>query len=214
MANIYDSYIRCTTNTELTKIIDPEKIIKNTPSKFRFLHFDELVYETKWHTMHEDIITLSNQFPNDVFMARYNDICVHYPEPRECFRYHNGEYKFLGFEPVYKFSNHEHLYDAMGEETLLKLWFRVRDYLFRLDHTKESLVDGEKYYIDILEDHYDNRISSTVTVYAEVNNFKLSVDKITNAELIFRGYTRGIENEEWVEILPDISSQSNNAITN
>jgi hypothetical protein len=79
----------------------------------------------------------------------------------------------------------------------------VREYIFRLDHTKESLIEGEKYYVDMLEDHYDHCISSTVTVHAEVDNFKLSVDKITNAELLFRGYTRGSENDEWVEILPD-----------
>jgi hypothetical protein len=45
-----------------------------------------------------------------------------------------------------------------------------------------------------------------VTINAEVDNFKLSVDKITNAELILKGYTRGSENEEWVEILPAASS--------
>ncbi len=51
MANIYDSYIRCTTNLELTKIIDSKKIIQKTLSEFRFMHFDELVYETRWYTM-------------------------------------------------------------------------------------------------------------------------------------------------------------------
>lgn len=62
----------------------------------------------------------------------------------------------------------------MGQETLLKLWFRVREYLFRLKHTKESLVEGEEYYIDMLEDHYNNCVSSTVTVHSEIDNFKLS----------------------------------------
>jgi hypothetical protein len=207
MANIYDSYIRCVTNPDLTKIIDPEKIIKKTPSQFRFMHFDELVFETRWYTMHEDLILLSQQFPNDVFIARYSDPEAFIPVPRECFRYCNGENQFMGFESAYKFSDHEYLFGAMGEETLLKLWFRVRDYLFRLDHTKESLVVGEKYYVDMLEDRYDHCIRSTVTVHAEMDNFKLSVDKITNAELFFRGYTRGSENEEWVEILPESQRQ-------
>ncbi len=202
MANIYDSYIRCTTNPDMLRLIDPEKIIQKTPSEFRFMHFDELVYETKWCTMHYDIISLSRQFPNDIFMVRYNDICVQYPVPRECFRYKDGKGKFIGYEHVYKCSDHDYLYDAMGKDTLLKLWFRVREYLFRLDHTKESIIEGEEYYVDMLEDHYDYCISSTVSINAEVDNFKLSVDKITNAELIFKGYTRESKNEEWVEILP------------
>ena len=202
MANIYDSYIRCTTNPELTKIIDPEKIIQKTPSQFRFMHFDELVYETKWYTMHEDVILLSKQFPNDVFMARFSDPEAFIPVPRECYRYHNGKAIFMGFEPVYKFSDHDHLYGVMSEETLLKLWSRVRDYLFRLDHTKESLIDGEHYYVDMLEDHYDNCISSSVTIHVELDNYKLTVDKTKGAELFFRGFKRDSKYSEWVEILP------------
>ena len=99
------------------------------------------------------------------------------------------------------------IYDVLGRDTFLKLWFRVREYLFRLDHTKESLVEGKNDEVDMLEDHYDNCVSSSVTIHAELNNFKLSVDKITNAELIFRGYTRGNENEGWVEILPESKGQ-------
>jgi len=91
--------------------------------------------------------------------------------------------------------------EKRGKETMLKLWFRVRDYLFRLDHTKESLIDGEKHYVDMLEDHYDHCVSSSVTVNAEVDYFKLTVDKTKCAELFFRGYTRESENEEWVEIM-------------
>lgn len=203
MANIYDSYIRCASNPELIGNIDPEKIIKKTPSQFRFMQFDELVFESRWYTMHNDIIVLSRQFPNDVFMARYRDVCVQYPVPRECYRYKDGEATFMGYEPVYKFSDYDHLYKTMDKKTLLKLWFRVRDYLYRLDHTKESLIEGEYDYVDMLEDHYDHCVSSTVTVHAEVDNFKLSVDKTGNAELFFRGYTRGSENKEWLEILPE-----------
>ena len=58
------------------------------------------------------------------------------------------------------------------------------------------------------DDHYDYRVSSTVTVHAEVGNFKLSVDKIENAELLLRVYYRLKENMEWVEILPESASKS------
>jgi len=67
--------------------------------------------------------------------------------------------------------------EKMGKETMFKLWFRVRDYLFRLDHTKESLIDSEKHHVDMLEDHYDHCVSSSVTVNAEVYNFKLRLIK-------------------------------------
>jgi len=203
MANIYDSYIRCTTNPEVTKIIDPEKIIQKTRSQFRFRRFDELVYETKWATMHNDFVQLSQTFPNDVFIARYYYIDAQADLPGECCRYKNGKGSFMGYEPVYKFSDHNHLMERIGEETMLKLWFRVRDYLFRLDHTKESLIEGEYDYVDMLEDHYDYCVSSSVIINAEVDNFKLSVDKTRTAELFLRGYARVSDNEEWVEILPD-----------
>ncbi len=67
MANIYDNHLRCISNPELIKLIDPEKIIQKTTSKFRFKRLDELVYETKRGTMHKDIILLSKKFPNEVF---------------------------------------------------------------------------------------------------------------------------------------------------
>ena len=113
----------------------------------------------------------------------------------------------MGYEPVYKFSDHDYLYVTMGKETLLKLWFRVRDYLYRMDHTKESQMEGEYVYIDMLEDHYDYCVSSSATIHAEVDNFKLSVDKTRTAELFLRGYIRESENEEWIEILPDSHDQ-------
>jgi len=204
MANLIDSYIRCTSNPEFLLLLDPDKIVENKArSRFLRRNFDELVYEGRGITMHNAMIILSKKFPNEVFLARYYFIDAFVEVPAECYQYQNGKEKYLGNEPVYKFSKNDHIFNVMGKETLLKLWFRVREYLFRLDHTRESLVDGEKFYIDMLEDHFDNCVSSTVTVHAEVDNFRLSVDKITNAELILRGYTRGSENEEWVEIFPE-----------
>jgi hypothetical protein len=207
MANIYDSYIKCISNPDFFLFLDPQQIIHQTPSTFLQRNFDELVYETKWSTMHEDIATFSKKFPNQVFMARYSDPESYIPIPKECYRYWNGQNTFLGFEPAYKFPDDIHIYNAMGRDNYFKLWFRVREYLFRLDHTKESLVDGKKYYVDMLEDHFDSCVSSTITVHAEVDNYKLSVDKITNAELNFRGFSRGSKNKEWVEILPDSKGQ-------
>lgn len=203
MANIYDSYLRCISNPELIKLIDPEKIIQKTRSQFRFKRLDELVYETRWGTMHEDIILLSKKLPNDVFMVRYYDICVQEHVPAECYRYQDGRSIFLGYEPVYKFCGYTLHKEEMGEEIMLKLWFRVRDYLFRLDHTKESLIDGKHYYVDMLEDHYDNCISSSVTVHAELDNYKLTVDKTKGAELHFREFKRDSKSSEWIEILPE-----------
>jgi hypothetical protein len=208
MANLIDSYIRCTSNPELLMLLDPEKITENkVRSRFLRRNFDELVYEGRGITMHDALIILSKQFPKEVFLARYYFIDAFMKVPAECYQYQDGKVKYLGYEPVYKFSKHDHLLKAIGEEKMKILWFRIREYLFRLDHTKESLVDGENLYTDMLEDHFDNCVSSTVTIHAQMSNFRLSVDKITNAELILRGYTRGGENEEWVEILPESKEQ-------
>lgn len=35
--------------------------------------------------MHDNIVSLSQTFPNEVFMARYRNVCVQYPVPNlEC----------------------------------------------------------------------------------------------------------------------------------
>lgn len=224
MANYYYSSIRCVSNPELLLLMDPQIFIRKTPSEFIQKNFDELIYETRRYTMHRDIITFSERFPDDEFIARYVDSELQEPMSQEIFWYRNGDSQFVGFEPVYKYSNHDHIYDEMGRETWLKLWNQAREYLFRLDQTKEckdkadrslirldqetrSMIRGDNYYIDSLEDHDHYCVSSSVTVHAEINNFKLSMDKITNAELIFRGYKRGSENEDWVEILPESHGQ-------
>ena len=71
MENLYDTRLECLTNSELLKFIGPETIIKNTSSEFTFLNIDELVYESRNCTMHDDILLLSESFPTEVFIARF-----------------------------------------------------------------------------------------------------------------------------------------------
>lgn len=145
MANYYDTRIECLTNSELLKFIDPKKIIKSTCSKFDFSISDELIFESRNCTMHEDILLLSNKFPREIFLVRYCD------------------------SPEY-------------------------------DQTKESILDGEL-NCDILENHYDECVASSVTIHAEFENYKLSVDKTRNSELVLHGYHRNSKAEDWKEIL-------------
>ena len=76
MANLIDSYIRCTSNPELFMLMDPEKIIENKArSRFLRRNFDEIVYEGRGITMHDAMIILSKQLSNEVFLARFYSIC-------------------------------------------------------------------------------------------------------------------------------------------
>ena len=200
MANYYRARLECLTNNELLKFIDPKKIIKTTNSQLLYSIFDELVFESCNDAMHEDILMLSEKFPTDVFLVRYYD-CPEYEESiTECYRYEDGKHEFVGFQPDYIFSDRDHIIKVFGEEVTHKLWKRIRRYLMRLDQTKESLLDGEL-HCDILEHHYDECVTSSVTIHAEFENYKLSVDKIRNSELILHGYQRNSKSEDWKEIL-------------
>jgi hypothetical protein len=200
MSNIYDTRLECVTNYELLKFTDPKKIIINTCSKFRFSVCNDLVFESHNCTMHDDILLFSQKFPREVFLARYYDISEWNIPPALCFRYEDGQHKFIGYEPIYIMKDHELIYDVLGEEIFLKLWKRIKKYLFRLDQTKEYILDGEL-RCDPLEHHYDDCVSSNVTINAEYENYKLSVEKYRNSELRFHGYKRISPSEEWEEII-------------
>lgn len=209
MANYFDTRLECLTNNELLKFIDSKKIIKNTWSKLRFSICDELIFESRNCTMHEDILLLSEKFPKEVFLVRYYDPADYEEALTECYRYEDGKHEFIGYEPNYTFNDHDHIIKVFGEEVTHKLWKRIRRYLFRLDQTNESLLDGEL-HCDILEHHFDECVTSSVTIHAELENFKLSVDKTRNSELIFHGYQRDSETEDWKEILPESTNEKNN----
>lgn len=209
MANIYDTRLECITNYELLKCINPEKIITKTPSRLQFSIGDELVFETRSTTMHEDILLLSIKFPNEVFLARYYTIDPYDSYPALCIRYINGKDEFLGYEPDYDWGNYEYILDEFGQDVFHRLWRRIRKYFFRLDQTKENVIIG-KVECDILEHHYDECISSYVTVHAEYKNFKISVDKYRRSKLHFHGYRRSSESAEWEEIrIPKCSEKKN-----
>lgn len=199
MANIYDTRLECFTNYELLKCIDPEKIITKTNSRLQFSIGDELVFETRSTTMHEDILLLSVKFPNEVFLARYYYIDPDSSSPALCVRYNNGKHEFLGYEPDYDWGNYKYILDEFGQDVFHRLWRRIRKYFFRLDQTNENVVTG-KVECDILEHHYDECVSSYVTVHAEYKNYKMSVDKYRRSKLCFRGYRRSSESSDWEEI--------------
>jgi hypothetical protein len=206
MANYYVTRLECLTNNELLKFIDPNKIIKSRWSELRFSINDELVFESQDGSMHSDILLLSETFPKEVFLARYYDTPSCEESLTEYYRYEDGQYKFIGYEPNYTFNAHDHIIKVFGEVVFHKLWKRIRRYLIRLDQTKESLLDGEL-HCDILENHYDESVTSSVTIHAEHENFKLSVDKHRNSELVFHGYHRNAESEGWKEILIELTNE-------
>jgi hypothetical protein len=209
MANLIDTRLECITNYELLKCIDPQKIIIKTNSRFQFSIGDELVFESRWMTMHEDILQLSIKFPNEVFLARYYFIYAECSEPALCVRYINGKHEFLGYEMDYDWGNYQDVLKEFGQDVFHRLWRRVRKYFFRLDETNENVVTG-KVECDILEHHFDECVSSYVTVHAEYLNYKMSVDKNRRSKLHFRGYRRSSESGDWEEINIPKSSEKEN----
>ena len=208
MANLYDTILECVTNDELLNLMDPKKIIAKTWSEFRFSRHNELVFESRDDTMHEDIISLSEKFPNEVFTAIYYEIEGYDETQVHYYRYRDGKIEFLGYIPKYTWNNYEQIIKAFGKDVFNKLWKRIRKYLYRLDQTKESILDGGL-RINILENHNDQCVSSFVTVFAEHENFRMSVEKTKNSELHFRGYQRDSALEDWKEICSTVDNDVN-----
>jgi len=206
MANIYDTILECETSDTLLNLLDPEKLIVDTNSQFGYSRYNELGFESQSETMHKDIILLSEKFPREVFTAVYFDHELYEETKFHYYRYEDGKSEFLGYIPRYNWENHGPILKAFGDDEFKKLWLRIRKYLFRLDQTRESILDGEL-RVDILENHYDQCVTSYVTMFAEHENFRLSVEKTKKSNLYFRGYRRDSEFEDWKEIF---ESQNNN----
>ena len=205
MANLFDTILECETNGTLLNLMDPEKLIVETNSAFGYSEHNELVFKSRRETMHNDIILLSEKFPREVFTAIYYDHEIYEETKFHYYRYEDGKSEFLGYIPKYTWENHGPIIGAMGREVFDKLWKRIRKYLFRLDQTRESILDGEL-RVDILDNHYDQCVTSYVTIFAEHENFRLSVEKTKQLNLYFRGYQRDSELEDWIEIF---ESQNN-----
>ncbi len=208
MANIYNTRLECISNDQLLKHLNPAKIIVNTSSEFLSLYASELIFDTSRETLHRDIILLSERFPREIFHARFYDLDgqIYNNSPGLCYKYENGHEQFLGYEPYYIGKNYKPIIEAFGEDVYYRLWKRIRKYLSRLDLTKVSLLDDES-RCDPLEHHFDDCVDSSITIHAEFENYKMTVDKLSNYTLIFKGYKRISSSDNWEGITVPIIEQ-------
>jgi hypothetical protein len=205
MANIYQTRIECISNEQLLKYFDPDKIIQTTSSEFLYRFGNELVFETRSETVHQDILSLSEKFPHEIFHVRFYDMVglADGNPPGLIFKYKNGIEHFLGYEPKYIHNIPEELIIEFGEDVFFRLWKRIRRYLIRLDIYKQYFLDDEL-KCDPIEHHFDDSVSSTISIHAEYDNYKIIVDKVSNNTLICKGYKRNTSSDNWEEIiLPD-----------
>lgn len=212
MANIFETRLECFSNEQLLKYIDPEKIIQKTSSEFLYRFGNELVFETRSETLHSDILSLSDNFPQEIFHARFYDLVGRADgnPPGLIIRYENGSDHFLGYEPRYIHNNPEELIIEFGQDVFFRLWKRIRRYLNRLDITKETLLDDEL-RCDPIEHHFDDSVSSSISIHAEFENYKMTVDKLSNYTVIFKGYRRNSSSDKWEEIKVSNKEQEESA---
>lgn len=203
MANLYDTILECETNDTLLNLLEPNKLVVESNSQFRYSRHNELVFESRNDTMHNDIIILSEKFPCEVFTAIYYEIEAYDETKIHYYRYTDGKVDFLGFVPKYNWTNHEYILKTIGRDDFSRLWSRIRKYLFRLDQTRESILDGEL-RVDNLDNHYDQSVTSYITISAECDNIKLSVEKTRNFNLYFKGYQRESVFDNWEEIYENL----------
>lgn len=208
MANIYETRLECISNEQLLKFVNPSKIIQKTSSELIYRFGNELVFETRRESLHKDILSLSDNFPQEIFHVRYYDIeeSVNGNPQGLIFKYKNGMEYFLGYEPNYIYKNPEELIVAFGEDVFFRLWKRARKYLNRLDITKQSLLDDEL-RCDPIEHHFDDSVSSSISIHVEYGNCKMTVDKLSSYTLIFKGYKRISSSNNWEEITVPIVEQ-------
>ncbi len=199
MENLYYTILDCETSDTLLNLMDPEKLIVETKSQFSYSKQNELIFESQNDTMHKDIILLSEKIPEEVFTAIYYKTEVNNETQFNLGRYENGSDEFLGYMPKYAWENYVEIIKASGEEEFYNLWKRIRKYLFWNDETRGNILDGVLGG-PIPHNHYDQCVSVYVSVSAEHENFKITVDKTKNSNLSFRGYQRDSEFKDWKEI--------------
>lgn len=185
MGNYHDTLLECRSNNQLLQKIDPRDIIKKTESQFISCKDGVYYFQTHRGALHQDIVELSKEYPEEVFIARIWNVDWYESELRTV-RYKSGKAKFIKIEPNYQYSV-SHLEKIMGVDNFNKLmkiamrYIEVCEKLERIPEVKDQIAQERK-----------DKVFSHVTVNVEDEKFKINATRMTYSSIEVIGYVKEV----------------------
>jgi hypothetical protein len=182
MSYIYNTHLKCKSNRKLLLEIDPDEIIKDRNSEFVSSKKGAYNYITRNGTMHSSIVTLSSDYPTEVFIAQY--YCLESGDAViETYKYLNGFSKCIKTEPYYMYCLGR-LERKMGKKTVKKFMKVVLKQFKKIDSIEEGhskINEGEP---------GEHSINSSITISVEDKDFKIEAYRVGRSFIEVNGYTK------------------------
>jgi hypothetical protein len=185
MGNYHDTLLECKSNNQLLQKIDPRDIIKKSESQFMSCKDGIYYFQTHRGALHEDIVELSKEYPEEVFSARIWNVDF-YDSIIRALEYKDGDVKILSSKPNYSYCA-VHLIKAMGEENFEKLMNVAMKYI----ESREKVKDDPEYQSQITKNNRD-KIYSYINVHVEDDKYKLEATIRTTSYIHLVGYVKEV----------------------
>jgi hypothetical protein len=204
MATCYDTLLECKSNNQLLQKIDPRDIIKKTSNTFISCKDGIYYFESAGGALHDDIVELSKEYPDEVFEARIWNPDMYASELRTI-AYKAGIPEVIKTEPNYGFHT-AHLEKILGKETIgrfMEIAMRYIKAYDKLDNTPE--------FDEAIKKEREDKIYSFTTVHVENDKFRIEATQRTYSLIEVKGYVKEISTPTpiWKEIKEERISNRN-----
>ncbi len=188
MSYIYNTRLVCKSNSKLLQKIDPDEIIKGINSEFLSCKKGAYHFITSNGTMHESIVALSKKYPTEAFIAQF--CCVETYDYIQTNKYIDGFSKCIKVEPNYGYCI-SHIGKIIGKKTLRRLMKVALKQIRRIDAIND-IPTVKKNGIE-----RKHKISSTITINVEDDDFKIEATKIGSSFIEVNGFIKEALTPRW-----------------
>jgi len=189
MSYIYNTRLICKSNSKLLQKIDPDKIIKDLSSEFLSCENGAYHFTTRNGTMHGSIVTLSEEYPAEIFIAQLWDIESYDSEIRT-YKYIDGFLKCTKVVPNYWYCI-SHIEEIMGKKNVKRFMKVVLKHIKKIDAINDNPT-VEKNGIE-----RKHKISSTITINVEDEKYKIEATKMAYAFIEVNGFIKEASTPGW-----------------
>jgi len=204
MSTYYDTLLECKSNNQLLQKIDPRDIIKKTSNTFISCKNGIYYFKSGGGALHEDIVELSKEYPDDVFEARIWNLDLYASELRTIV-YKAGIPEIVKTEPNYGYQT-AHIEKILGKETTDRFMEIAMRYIKAYDK-----VDNTPEFNEPLKKEREDKIYSCTTIIVENEKFKIEACRRNYSLIDVKAYAKETPKPEqiWREIKEIRSSKTN-----
>jgi len=189
MANLYNTRLFCTSNSKQLQKIDPGEIIKEPNSEFLFGENGAYIFTTRDGTMHESIVALSKKYPTEIFIAQIWNV-EFYDSEIQTYKYFAGSSKCTKVEPNYGYCI-SHIGKIIDKRTLRRFMKVAMKQIKRIDAIND-IPTAKKNRME-----RKHKISSTITINVEDQDFKIEATKIGSSFIEVNGFIKEAASPSW-----------------